>query len=100
MNQHALNSIDQPSIAEEGIQDRAIEEQAHHIIDTSQHFYRRADRFVFEFDDGVLSVWGCVPSFYLKQVLQNTLGLVPGVRAIENHVTVVSGHGISSVSAE
>jgi hypothetical protein len=100
MNERAINTIDHPSIAEERIHDTEIEEQAYHIIDTSQHFYRRADRFVFECEDGVLSVSGCVPSFYLKQVLQNTLRLVPCVRAVENRVTVVSGHGMSSVSAE
>jgi osmotically-inducible protein OsmY len=100
MNQRALNSADHPSVADESIRDAEIEEQAYRIIDSHQHFHRRADRFVFECEDGVLSVWGCVPTFYLKQVLQNTLQLVPGVRTVENHVTVVSGHGLSSVSAK
>ena len=100
MNERAMNTIDQPSIAEERIHDTAIEEQAYCIVDTSQHFHRRADRFVFECEDGVLSVWGCVPSFYLKQVLQNTLRLVDGVRAVNNRVSVVSGQGMSSASAD
>jgi osmotically-inducible protein OsmY len=100
MNQRALNSADHPSIANESISDAEIEEQAYRIIDSHQHFHRRADRFVFECEDGVLSVRGCVPSFYLKQVLQNTLQLVPGVRAVDNRVTVVSGHGMSSTSAD
>jgi hypothetical protein len=100
MSQRAMNTIDHPSIAEERIRDAAIEERAHDIIDTQQHFQRRADRFVFECDDGVLTVWGSVPSFFLKQILQNALRLVPGVREVDNRVTVVASDGMSSVSAE
>jgi hypothetical protein len=100
MSQRTMDTIDHPSIAEERIRDAAIEERAHHIIDTQQHFQRRADRFVFECDDGVLTVWGSVPSFFLKQVLQNALRLVPGVREVDNRVTVVASDGVSSVSAE
>ena len=99
MRQNVVDTNSNPSIAEERIIDTAIEEQAYHTVDMQQHFLRRANRFVFECEDGVLSVSGCVPSFYLKQVLQNTLRFVPGVRAVENRVTVISGHGMSSVSA-
>jgi osmotically-inducible protein OsmY len=100
MSQRAMDTIDHPPIAEEKTHDMAIMERAHHFIDTQQHFHQRADQFVFACDKGVLTVEGSVPSFYLKQVLQNALRLVPGVRAVHNRVTVVSAQGMSSIAAE
>ena len=100
MNKRAMDAINHPSIDEERIRDIKIEERAYHFIDTQQHFHQRADQFVFACDKGVLTVEGSVPSFYLKHVLQKALQLVPGVRAVHNRVTVVSGKGMSSIAAE
>ena len=47
--------------------------------------------------DGILTLRGSAPSFYLKQVLQSILRDVPGVRRIDNRVDVVSAAGLSSV---
>jgi hypothetical protein len=99
MCERTMDNTNNPSIVEERIRDVAIEEQAYHIVDTHQHFYRRASRFVIRCDEGILMVRGSVPSFYLKQVLQNALQDLPGIRAVDNRVTVVSGEGMSSDSA-
>jgi len=43
----------------------------------------------FDYEDGVLRLRGCLPSFYLKQVLQTALKDVDGVRRIDNQVDVI-----------
>jgi hypothetical protein len=53
-----------------------------------------------EFADGVLTLRGRVPTFYLKQVLQARLSELDGVAEIRNHVDVVSSSGLSSVRQE
>lgn len=40
--------------------------------------------------EGVLTLFGSVPSYYLKQMAQNVVGRLPGVREIENCLEVVS----------
>jgi hypothetical protein len=52
-------------------------------------------RFLFE--NGRLTLRGCVPSFYLKQILQERLRGIEHVKQIENEVDVVSSTGVSSV---
>jgi hypothetical protein len=47
-------------------------------------------------NDGHLTLRGCVPSFYLKQVLQELLHGIERVALITNSVDVVSSTGISS----
>jgi hypothetical protein len=49
-----------------------------------------------ELCDGALVVEGVVPSFYLKQLLQQVLRDVRGVRRIQNRVAVVNAYGLSS----
>lgn len=39
---------------------------------------------------GRVTLEGCVPSYYLKQVAQSALNAVEGIRAIDNALTVVS----------
>jgi hypothetical protein len=53
-------------------------------------------RLTFHFEDGVLTVRGCVPTFYLKQVLQTWLRDLDNVRQLDNQVDVVSATGLSS----
>lgn len=58
-------------------------------------------RYVFnkinwQFDDGKLTLSGCVPSFHLKQMLQELLRNIDGVKDIANDVDVVSSSGLSS----
>src|SRR5437588_10080503 len=44
-----------------------------------------------EFHDGVLTLRGCLPSYYLKQVAQETVALVAGVEQVVNQIAVVAG---------
>ena len=47
-------------------------------------------------NDGHLTLRGCVPNFYLKQVLQELLHGIEQVKQITNSVDVVSSTGMSS----
>ena len=49
------------------------------------------------YQDGVLTLQGRVPSFYLKQVAQTLLRELDGVDRIDNRVDVISSSGLSSV---
>jgi hypothetical protein len=66
-------------------------------LSQSCHFTRHWREIECGYCQGVLTLRGCVPSFYLKQVLQSILKDVPGVRRIDNRVDVVSAAGLSSV---
>ncbi|PQO43925.1 BON domain-containing protein [Blastopirellula marina] len=50
-----------------------------------------------EYEDGKLVLSGCVPSFYLKQNLQELLRDIPHVHQVVSDVDVVSSCGVSSV---
>jgi hypothetical protein len=76
---------------------RDAEVRARRALDHHVHFRGRSDGFQFECRDGVLTVRGRVPSFYLKEVLDNILKRIDGVRYVENQVDVVCSHGLSSV---
>ena len=41
-----------------------------------------------EFRDGVLTLGGCVPSYYLKQVAQTLVVHLDGVKQVVNHIAV------------
>jgi hypothetical protein len=51
-------------------------------------------------NDGHLTLRGCVPNFYLKQVLQELLHGIGRVKLIINSVDVVSSTGMSSVRSD
>ncbi len=50
-----------------------------------------------EFEQGNLILSGCVPSFYLKQNLQELLRQIPHVERVVNDVDVINSSGLSSV---
>jgi hypothetical protein len=74
-----------------------IEQLARQELDRHCHFHGRVDGFQFEHHEGVLTVRGRVPTFYLKQLLQTALKRVDGVERINNRVDVVCCDGLSSV---
>ncbi len=43
-----------------------------------------------EYHEGVLTLRGCLPSYYLKQMAQSTVACVEGVQRIVNDIQVVS----------
>ncbi len=53
------------------------------------------DKISWKFDDGTLTLQGYVPSFYLKQVLQELLLGIGEIDRIQNDVAVVSSTGLS-----
>ena len=58
------------------------------MIARDAHFRGRADTFEFECNANVLVIRGCVPTFYLKQLLQDALKQLEGVQRIDNLVDV------------
>jgi osmotically-inducible protein OsmY len=71
--------------------------RVHNRLSQSCHFSRHWREISCSFHDGVLILRGCVPSFYLKQVLQSMLMDIQGVQRIDNRVDVVCSSGLSSV---
>lgn len=55
------------------------------------------NQVTFSHSQGILTLEGRLPSFYLKQVLQTLLRDLDGVTRIDNRVDVVSSTGVSSV---
>ena len=54
------------------------------------------DKVTWDYHDGQLTLRGCVPSFHLKQQLQELLRGIEHVMQITNRVDVVSSTGLSS----
>jgi len=47
--------------------------------------------------DGLLTLRGRLPTFYMKQILQTSLRNIDGVEQIDNQVDVISATGLSDV---
>jgi hypothetical protein len=77
-----------------------VEQAAYEIVASHCCFHGRAQTFEFERNGDVLTIRGCVPSFYLKQVLQGLLKNLEGVERIDNRVDVASPAGLSSERQE
>ncbi len=54
-------------------------------------------KVTYDFEEGRLVLRGCVPTFYLKQMLQELLRGIKYVTQIRNEVDVVNSNGLSSV---
>lgn len=72
-------------------------EQVHERLSQSCHFSRHWREIVCDFEDGILTLRGRLPSFYLKQILQSIVKDVPGIARVNNQVDVISAAGLSSV---
>jgi hypothetical protein len=71
--------------------------RAYEMLAESTQFHGRSRSFRIVNSTGVLTVDGIVPSFYLKQLLQELLKRVDGVQYINNQVDVVALDELSSV---
>jgi hypothetical protein len=87
----AVDPIDEREVA------TRVVTQAQGRLADSMHFRGHHRAVNLEYDDGVLCLRGCVPSFYLKQVLQTLLADLDGVETIDNQVDVTCPSGLSSV---
>jgi hypothetical protein len=74
-----------------------VARRARDLIARHAHFRGRAEAFEFECNENVLVIRGSVPTFYLKQLLQDALKHVNGVQQIDNCVDVIAPNGVSSV---
>jgi hypothetical protein len=61
------------------------------------HFRGRVNDVYIEHRDRTLVLKGRLPTFYLKQLVQEAVRHVPGVHQIRNLIDVVSADGVSSV---
>lgn len=93
----AISSFDNgytPSEGSSTLATQVARQAKERLGSTSYHFLRFVD---CRFQNGVLTLRGRVPSFYLKQVAQSVLTNIEGVDRIDNRVDVVSPRGLSSV---
>jgi hypothetical protein len=61
------------------------------------HFRGRDNGVKIQQEGRNLFLSGSLPSFYLKQLVQEAMRHVPGVQNVINHIDVVSASGVSSV---
>jgi hypothetical protein len=69
---------------------------ARQSLERHPHFRGRVHGLSIEQRGKTLCLSGRLPTFYLKQLVQETLRHVPGVQAIRNDIAVVNATGISS----
>jgi hypothetical protein len=75
--------------------DERIHETIRRRIDGCSHKFVFM-KVIWHCHDGHLTLRGCVPSFHLKQLLQELLRGIERVKLITNSVDVVSSTGVSS----
>jgi hypothetical protein len=68
-------------------------------LELHPHFRGRLKALRFEQRSKTLILSGRLPTFYLKQLLQETVRHLPGVQHVRNDIDVVSPYGVSSVRA-
>ena len=73
-----------------------IESDARRIVERHPLFRGRTDTISIEQRAGRLVLTGRLPSFYLKQQLQEAMRSINGMTGIENRVDVVSCNNLSS----
>jgi len=61
------------------------------------HFRGRMNDVFIEHQGRTLFLKGRLPTFYLKQMVQEAVRHVPGVHEVRNLIDVVSADGVSSV---
>jgi hypothetical protein len=61
------------------------------------HFRGRISDVYIEHQGRTLLLKGRLPTFYLKQLVQEAVRHVPGVQQVRNLIDVVSADGVSSV---
>jgi hypothetical protein len=72
-----------------------VERNATQALDAHPHFRGRTNTIRIECRHDTLILTGRLPSFYLKQLLQEALRGVDGVGKIDNRVAVICCDGLS-----
>ena len=70
---------------------------ARNYLEGHPHFRGRMNDVAISHDGRTLVLTGRLPSFYLKQLVQEAVRHVPGVQHVRNLIDVVSAEGVSSV---
>lgn len=74
-----------------------LSELARHQLEQHPHFRGHIGDLSIQERGSTLCLSGRLPSFYLKQLVQEALIRLPGVGEIDNEIDVVNPGGISSV---
>jgi hypothetical protein len=77
-----------------------VEQNATRALDAHPHFRGRTKTVRIECRHDTLTITGRLPSFYLKQLLQETLRRVDGVDRIDNRVDVICCGAASSTAEQ
>jgi hypothetical protein len=75
----------------------SLSDVARNYLDAHPHFRGRLNDVAIVHEGMTLVLRGRLPSFYLKQLVQEAVRHVPGVQRVRNMIDVVSADGISSV---
>jgi hypothetical protein len=70
---------------------------ARQYLERHPHFRGRVKGVKIEQVGASLLLKGCLPTFYLKQLVQEAVRHVPGVQNVFNEIDVASANGVSSV---
>jgi osmotically-inducible protein OsmY len=65
-------------------------------LEEHTYFQGRSAGIQIEEHQGVLTLRGSLPSFYLKQLLQTVVRDIEGVGRVDNQVVVASSDGMNS----
>ncbi|HRX79099.1 MAG: hypothetical protein H6821_08995 [Planctomycetaceae bacterium] len=71
--------------------------EARRCLEQDLHFHNRSQTITIEPSEDGIILTGTVPTYYLKQMLQEVLR--PLHFRVENHVHVVSATGLSDIDA-
>jgi hypothetical protein len=74
-----------------------ISSLARDYLEHHPHFRGRVNDVSIDHDGRTLLLTGKLPTFYLKQLVQEAVRHVPGVHQVRNMIDVVSADGVSSV---
>jgi hypothetical protein len=74
-----------------------LSDVARNHLEAHPHFRGRLVDVAIMHEGKTLTLRGQLPSFYLKQLVQEAVRHVPGVQRVRNMIDVVSADGVSSV---
>ena len=74
-----------------------LSEVARNYLEAHPQFRGRLNDVAIVHEGRTLFLTGRLPTFYLKQLVQEAVRHVPGVQQVRNLIDVVSAEGVSSV---
>jgi hypothetical protein len=94
-----MNSVETPTDGgrRASLSETRLDLLARQRLEEHPHFRHRSTTVIIETLGDTLVLTGRLPSYYLKQMLQQALVTLPGVVKIDDRVDVVSCSGLSSV---